>query len=203
MVGSAAAILAVACTIPQRCCQALRVSHSGGTASYQLRGMAATSRGNSRTARVTRQLVPGVIGRRDATTATVAMRSVSYGSSSFVRNSLTAATGAQAGRRSRALAASGGTVRMVSDESQFFSDPDAPAVVEGEGPPGPLVGGDQVSLTCNPQQQPYLRNVNPRQKKVACSFRRVLPKFSYDREEASVADNLTALLSSAMMGVGV
>lgn len=145
MVGSAATILAVACSMPQRCCQAFRVSHSGGSTSYhQLRGMAATSRG-SRTARIARQLVPGVVGRRDAASASADIRSASYGSSSFVRNSLTAATAAQAGRRNRALAAPGGTVRMVSDESQFFTDPDAPEAVKGEGPPGPLEGGDQVS----------------------------------------------------------
>lgn len=143
MVGSAATILAVACSMPQRCCQALRVLHSGGSTSYQLRGMAARSRG-SRTAGIARQLVPGVVGRRDAASASTEIRSASYGSSIFVRNTLTAATGTQAGRRSRALAAPGGAVRMVSDENQFFSDPDAPGVVEGEGPPGPLVGGDQV-----------------------------------------------------------
>lgn len=174
MVGSAATILAMACSMPPRCCQAFRVSHSGGSTSYQLRGMAATSRG-SRTARIARPLMPGVVGRRDATSAAAEMRSASYGSSSFVRNSLTAATGAQAGRRSRALAAPGtGTVRMVSDESQFFSDPDAPTVVEGEGPPGPLVGGDQVG-PCNHQQlklvatRDYTRPLGS--KEVACVFR--------------------------------
>lgn len=147
MVGSAAAILAVACSIPQRCVQGFRVSHSGGTTFHQRRGIAATSRGSSRTARVAWQLVPGVVGRRDSTCVMAKIRSASFeSSSSFVRNSL---AGAQAGRRSRtALAAPSGTVRMVSDESQFFSDPDAPEVVEGEGPPGPLVGGDQVG-PCN------------------------------------------------------
>lgn len=159
MVGSAATILAVACSMPQRCCQAFRVSHSGGSTSYhQLRGMAATSRG-SRTARIARQLVPGVVGRRDAASASADIRSASYGSSSFVRNSLTAAIAAQTGRRSRALAAPGGTVRMVSDESQFFTDPDAPEAVEGEGPPGPLEGGDQVS--------PYKRQHQRQSKLVA------------------------------------
>ena len=143
MVGSAATILAVACSMPQRCCQAFRASHSGGSTSHQLRGMAATRR-SSRTARIARQLVPGVVGRQDAAIASAEIRSASYGSSSLVRNSLAASTGAQAGRRSRSLAAPGGAVRMVSDESQFFSDPDAPEVVEGEGPAGPLVGGDQV-----------------------------------------------------------
>lgn len=38
-----------------------------------------------------------------------------------------------------------GSVRMASDdEGPFFADPDAPAVVDGLGPPGPLDGGDQV-----------------------------------------------------------
>lgn len=31
-----------------------------------------------------------------------------------------------------------------SDESVFFTDPDTPEEVDGAGPPGPLVGGDQV-----------------------------------------------------------
>lgn len=154
MVGSVATILALAYSVPQRCCQAFRVSRSGGSISYQLRGMAATSRG-SRTAKIARQLVPEVVGRRDAASAATEIRSGIYGSSSFVRNGLTAATRAQGGRRIRALAAPGGMVRMVSDESHFFSDPDAPEVAEGEGPPGPLVGGDQVG-PCNQQQQSKL-----------------------------------------------
>lgn len=74
------------------------------------------------------------------TGAAAGVGSSSYGHSSFVRNILV-------GSQASAAVGGRGRTRMLSDDGQFFADPDAPAVVDGVGPPGPLVDGDQVG--CN------------------------------------------------------
>lgn len=155
-VGNAAAVLAAAWSLPHRCCQALlRASSSAvvsaaGGGGYSYRGYVGTAsqRASKTTASLAGSFVPGGAGRRKVTTAAAAAAgrigssgcSGSGSGSSFV------------GGGPRGSAAAGGrdgtAMRMVSgggsDESQFFTDPDAPLDVEGIGPPGPLVGGDQV-----------------------------------------------------------
>jgi len=153
-VGNAAAVLAAAWSLPHRCCQALLRASSSAVVSaaagggYSYRGYVGTAsqRASKTTASLAGSFVPGGAGRRKVTTAAAAAagRIGSSGrsgsGSSFV------------GGGPRGSAAAGGrdgtAMRMVSgggsDESQFFTDPDAPLDVEGIGPPGPLVGGDQV-----------------------------------------------------------
>eukprot|EP00903_Cladosiphon_okamuranus_P010462 g9898.t1 len=141
---SGTAVLAAACSVPQRCCHALRVSLSSvavsGGAGYQYRSYLGTAaqRASRTTATLAGGFVPGGAGRRKVAAAIASSRAGGFGGG--------------AGQRGRAGAAPGGgggtTARMVSgggsDESVFFTDPDAPVEVDGVGPPGPLVGGDQV-----------------------------------------------------------
>lgn len=74
--------------------------------------------------------------------------SSSIDSGFIVRNRLGQQRHRQQQRRRGAAAHVSGAMRMVSggdsDEGKFFTDPDAPEVVDGVGPPGPLAGGDQV-----------------------------------------------------------
>lgn len=153
-VGNAAAVLAAAWSVPLRCCQALRLTCSA--TGYQYRGvsMRITTQQGRMAARLAGGFVPRGGGTQRAIGGVAGARSSGLGrGGDFVGGSLAVLSGS--GRRRAVAAASGGSVRMVSDESQFFSDPDAPAVVEGLGPPGPLEGGDQVSPTCSqPASQP-------------------------------------------------
>lgn len=141
---SGTAVLAAAWSVPQRCCHALRASVSSlaavsGGAGYQYRSYVgiAAQRASRTTATLAGGFVPGGAGRRKVVAA--------------VAGSTSGGGFGGRGQRARRGAASvgGGTAtRMVSgggsDESVFFTDPDAPAEVDGVGPPGPLVGDDQV-----------------------------------------------------------
>lgn len=156
-VGGAAAMLAAAWSLPHRCCHALRVSTAAVSgAGCQYRGYvgAAAQRASRTTASLSGGFVPGGAGRRRMNVGAAAVAgspsfsstrstSTSSDSSAFsARNGLGRQQGQQ-GRRTRV-----GAMRMVSgggsDEGKFFKDPDAPDEVDGVGPPGPLVGGDQV-----------------------------------------------------------
>lgn len=163
-VGGAAAMLAAAWSLPHRCCHALRVSSTAATAmsgaGCQYRGYVGTAaqRASRTTASLSGGFVPGGAGRRrvnvGAAAAAAFSGSPSFSSSSassdgrgfVVRNALGRQHRQQQQQRARV-----GAMRMVSgggsDESKFFTDPDAPEEVEGVGPPGPLVGGDQVRTT--------------------------------------------------------
>ncbi|CBN74882.1 DNA gyrase subunit A [Ectocarpus siliculosus] len=144
-VGNAAAVLAAAWSLPHRCCQALRAPCSSSAisgAGYQYRSYVGTAaqRASRTTARLSGGFVPGGAGRRKVVAAAESRRFISNGGG-FVGDSSRLVA-----QQRRAPAA--GAVRMASgggsDESQFFTDPDAPSEVDGVGPPGPLVGGDQV-----------------------------------------------------------
>ncbi|CAN0459724.1 unnamed protein product, partial [Ectocarpus sp. 8 AP-2014] len=145
-VGNAAAVLAAAWSLPHRCCQALRAPCSSSAisgAGYQYRSYVGTAaqRASRTTASLSGGFVPGGAGRRRVVAAAESRRFSSNGGG-FVGDSSRLV--AQQQRRASAA----GAVRMASgggsDESQFFTDPDAPSEVDGVGPPGPLVGGDQV-----------------------------------------------------------
>lgn len=135
-------MLAAAWSLPQRCCHALRasvsssvtaVSGGGAGESYQYRSYVGTAaqRASRTTAALAGGFVPGGAGRRKiAAAAAVAGRTGTGGS------------GSGSGTTTTTRMVSGGG--SGSDESVFFTDPDAPAEVDGAGPPGPLVGGDQV-----------------------------------------------------------
>lgn len=156
---SGTAVLAAAWSLPQRCCHALRASLSSmavsGGAGYQYRSYVGTARSyvgtsaqrasRTTTASLAGGFVPGGAGRRKAAAAAAVAGSTSR------RGFGTGATPA-------GPAAGSGTTRMVSggdsDESAFFTDPDAPEEVDGAGPPGPLVGGDQVrAVLCGAASQ--------------------------------------------------
>lgn len=155
--GNAAAFLAAAWSaVPHRCCQAVRVTSSSSPAvgyhqfnsrriatSASASGLTALQGGRTsptRSAGVA--FVPRVgLGRKGVATFTGARNRL-------VRKSLVAAVQQRIGPAYGVGADRGGRVRMVSDdsdESKFFTDPDAPPVEDGVGPPGPLGGGDHVS----------------------------------------------------------
>lgn len=148
---SGTAVLAAAWSLPQRCCHALRASVSSmavsGGAGYHYRSYVGTAaqRASRTTASLAGGFVPGGAGRRKVAAA--------------VSGSISSGFGGGGQRATRGAAPPGGisstTARMVSgggsDESVFFTDPDAPVEVDGVGPPGPLVGGDQVrAAACSP-----------------------------------------------------
>ncbi|CAM9092331.1 unnamed protein product [Pylaiella littoralis] len=158
-VGSAAAMLAAAWSLPHRGCHALRVA-SGPGCQYSRGCLGTAAQGARRTtASLAAGFVPGGGRARrmgvaaDVTGAGWPSFSSSSSSSSidsgfFVRNRLGQQRHRQQQRRRGAAAHVSGAMRMVSggdsDEGKFFTDPDAPEVVDGVGPPGPLAGGDQV-----------------------------------------------------------
>lgn len=142
-VGNAAAVLAAAWSLPHKCCQALRAPYASSAisgAGYQYRSYVGTAaqRASRTTASLSGGFVPGGAGRRRVVAAAESRH--------FSSN------GGLVGNNSRLVVqqrrAAAGAVRMASgggsDESQFFTDPDAPSELDGVGPPGPLVGGDQV-----------------------------------------------------------
>lgn len=143
---SGTAVLAAAWSVPQRCCHALRASVSSvavsGGAGYQYRSYLGTAaqRASRTTATLAGGFVPGGAGRRKMAAAVASSRAGGFGDGAGQRAVGGAAPGGGGG--------GGTTTRMVSgggsDESVFFTDPDAPVGVDGVGPPGPLVGGDQV-----------------------------------------------------------
>lgn len=148
---SGTTVLAAAWSLPQRCCYALQASVSSlaaasrGAAGFQCRSYVGTAsqRARSTTAALAGGFVPGGAGRRKVAAAVVA------GSTSYDRSGFGAGGGQRRPGGGGGIGSSGSsTARMVSgggsDESVFFTDPDAPVELDGAGPPGPLAGGDQV-----------------------------------------------------------
>lgn len=160
--GSAAAVLAAAWAAPHRCCQALRAAWLSKAAAaghhYFARG-AMNQRNRMATSRLIGGVTNGVRRRRftnNATSATafsaVATTDTAAGltRSSTIRSSMYGGSFAQ--RVTVGLGPSnrgcyGRSLRMISGEGPFFSDPEAQPEINGVGPVGPLAGSEQVRGT--------------------------------------------------------
>lgn len=121
----AAAVLAAAWSVPHRCCQAVRVACSTAPGGVRQRRASTT------------RLAAGFVSSAVSGRSVGAAARISSSSSSIASRKW--AGHWQGGR------AVAGTVRMVSDDAPFFTDPDAPEMLNGLEQPGPLAGGgDQV-----------------------------------------------------------
>lgn len=122
----AAAVLAAAWSVPHRCCQAVRVACSTAPGGVRQQRRLSTTR-----------LAAGFISS--------AGRGRSVGAATRITSSSSSITSRKWAGYWQGGRAVTGTVRMVSDDAPFFTDPDAPEVLNGLEQPGPLAaGGDQV-----------------------------------------------------------
>lgn len=149
--GAAAVLAAAAWSLPYRACQALRLTHFPTPTRHRANRMLRMAGFEAR------------LQQRQITAGFALYTSSSGSSRGFRVNrlSLGAGIGANGGAGGHGRCGSvrlsvrrpgpAGVLRMVSDEGQFFADPDAPPpTLDGVGPPGPLVSGSEGNDKVSP-----------------------------------------------------